>query len=119
MKNEERPLDVFAGLEIPAPPSDLRARSVVAARSAMAESTAPAGLWSRLWYHRGLRLAWAGSVGALLIAHAAVSPNPSEVVSENLAQPAFLSAATVNDVELAEIVDLPRVGADTYLGIDS
>lgn len=119
MKNEERPVDVFEGLETPTPPLDLRARAVAAARSVTAEETAPAGLGSRLWYHRGLRLAWAGIVGALLIAHAVVSLKPSDVVSENLAQPAFLVASTVKDAELAEIVDLPRVGADIFLGVDS
>jgi hypothetical protein len=63
---------LFEGLQPAPPPSELRAKALQAARR-QAAAGHDEDLWSRLWHHRGLRLAWAGSVIALLAGHIAVS----------------------------------------------
>ena len=65
---------LFEGLEPAPPPAELRSRTLQAARS-RAGVEADEDLWSRLWNHRGLRLAWAASAAASLLAgHIAMSP---------------------------------------------
>jgi len=56
---------LFDGLEPIQMPSDLRSRVVPAARARMADGVVP-DLWSRIWNHRGIRLAWASAVILLL-----------------------------------------------------
>jgi hypothetical protein len=63
---------LFEGLEPAPPPAELRSRALEAARS-RASMLPDQDLWSRLWNHRGLRLAWVASVVLLLAGHAAMS----------------------------------------------
>lgn len=62
---------LFEGLEMPKPPPHLRARVLAAARDAATETP---DVWSRIWHHRGLRLAWAAAVVLLLAGHLLVLP---------------------------------------------
>jgi hypothetical protein len=63
---------LFDGLEPAPPPAELRSRALNAARARSALQP-DADLWSRLWNHRGLRLAWAAAVVVLLAGHIVVS----------------------------------------------
>lgn len=82
MKNEpdRDDEDLFAGFEPPPPPADLRARSLAVARDRMARPPVP-DMWSRIWRHRGLRLAWAAAVVLLLAGHVLVNPDLGTVFS--------------------------------------
>ncbi len=62
---------LFKGLEAPAPPPHLRARVLAAARN---RATRSPDVWNRIWYHRGMRLAWAAAVVLLLAGHLLVMP---------------------------------------------
>ena len=66
-KNES----LFDGLQPAEVPSDLRTRVVPAARARMSDEVVP-DLWSRIWNHRGMRLAWASTVVLLLAGHVLV-----------------------------------------------
>ena len=66
----ERMMD---GLEPPQPPPDLRSKTLAAARARMAAGSNP-DIWSRIWNHRGLRLAWAAAVVLLVAGHALFVP---------------------------------------------
>lgn len=68
-----KPTDLFDGLAPPLPPPGLRARVLAAAET---EAVAGAGgdVWTRIWENRWLRMIWATSVVALIIAHVAVTP---------------------------------------------
>ena len=78
------------GLQPKRVPSDLRLRVVPAARARMTDEVVP-DLWSRIWNHRGIRLAWASTVVLLFAGNlfviqregpAAVRPGPV-LVAEN------------------------------------
>jgi hypothetical protein len=76
MKPDERDPVVerlMEGLAPPQPPPDLRSKVLAAARARMAAEPIP-DIWSRVWNHRGLRLAWAATVVLLLAGHAMVVP---------------------------------------------
>lgn len=77
VKRDER--DLFAGLEPPPPPADLRVRALDAARGRMAEAD-QRDLWSRIWNSRGVRLAWAAAVVFLLAGHVLVSTKSGSAV---------------------------------------
>ncbi|MCG6947751.1 MAG: hypothetical protein LJE93_02395 [Acidobacteria bacterium] len=62
---------LFEGLETPEPPPHLRARVLAAARDT---ATGTPDVWSRIWHHRGLRLAWAATVVLLLAGHLLTLP---------------------------------------------
>ena len=101
---------LFRGLEPPPPPDELRDRALRAARNAsIADHGEKPGIWSRVWTHRGLRMAWATAVLALAIAHVAISVRPSSQHRRDNRQPAFLVAAVVTDRELADVVQLSRI----------
>lgn len=57
---------LFDGLQPIQLPSDLRLRVVPAARARMTDEVVP-DLWSRIWNHRGIRLAWASTATLLLV----------------------------------------------------
>lgn len=63
---------LFEDFEPPQPPPGLRSKALDAARDRFAAEQSP-DMWSRLWNHRGLRLAWAASVVLLLAAHVMTS----------------------------------------------
>ena len=96
---------LFDGLEPAPPPAELRSRALNAARARSALQSG-ADLWSRLWNHRGLRLAWAAAVVVLLAGHLAVSsPSLGPVVDPALVAEgrsdeylgAFLGPARISD----------------------
>lgn len=66
---------MIEGLEPPQPPPGLRAKALAAARGRIAAGAAP-DVWSRIWSHRGLRIAWAASVVLLLAGHVLVTLSP-------------------------------------------
>ncbi len=73
---------LFEGLEMPKPPPHLRARVLAAARDAATETP---DVWSRIWLHRGLRLAWVTSVVLLLAGHILVGTGTGQTVDPDLA----------------------------------
>jgi len=76
MKPNERDPAVdrlMQGLEPPAPPPDIRSRVLAAAHARMSVESIP-DIWSRVWNHRGIRLAWAAAVVLLVVGHAMVVP---------------------------------------------
>ncbi len=88
---------LFEGLEPAPPPAELRSRALQAARSRVGVIP-DEDLWSRLWNHRGLRLAWVASVVLLLAGHIAMS------------SPILGGGPTGNTVLVADR------GGDEYLG---
>lgn len=97
----------LAGLSPPAPPPELRARVLDAARAALLEPPPPADPWSRVWESRSLRVAWAASVLLLLAGHALV-PRVRPA-----APPAVLArSGQAAEAEVAAIGRLPRLDVD-------
>jgi hypothetical protein len=83
MKSDDRdPIveGLMDGLEPPQPPPELRARVLAAARSA---KTAP-DVWSRIWNHGGLRMAWAASLVMLLAGHVLIGIGTGPVIDSDL-----------------------------------
>ena len=66
------PEDLLRGMIPPAPSESLRRRILSLAHEVSPEPNP--SLVDRVWQSRALRLAWAGLVAALLLAHAALSP---------------------------------------------
>ena len=76
MKPDERDAvfeRLMDGLEPPQPRPDLRSRTLAAARARMSPESTP-DIWSRIWNHRGLRLAWVAAVVLLVAGHALFVP---------------------------------------------
>jgi hypothetical protein len=76
----ERLLD---GLQPSSPPPELRSSVLATARQRMGTETAP-DIWSRLWNHSGLRLAWAASVVLLLAGHVLVNTGQGTATDPDL-----------------------------------
>ena len=74
------PEEIFAGLVPPAPPNEMRGRVLGAAHSAWGEEPG-SDLWTRIWYHRGLRAAWAGAIVLLVVGHFFVASGNSSLVA--------------------------------------
>lgn len=110
--------DPLRNVEPRGAPAGLRARALVAARTARMATTL-ADPWTRIWTSRPLRIAWAASLAAVLLAHVAVSlrgaPHPA---ATDGAGGAFLIASTVSDDELRALVDLPSISTDTLPTFD-
>ena len=98
---------LFERFQTPPPPADLRARSLTAARLAMARSGGRVDLWMRLSESLAARLGWAAAVAGLVLAHVILSfpaqPAPS------LRESPLLLAGAAPDPELAATVTLPRL----------
>jgi hypothetical protein len=75
--NERDPVveRLMEGLEPPLPPPELRSKVLAAARQRMKAEETP-DVWSRVWNHRGLRLAWAATVAVLLAGHILATSSP-------------------------------------------
>jgi len=71
---------LMEGLEPPQPPPELRSRTLAAARARLAGEAAP-DIWSRIWRHRGLRLAWASTVVMLLAGHVLATLSPARPIT--------------------------------------
>jgi hypothetical protein len=114
MKNEYERDDerLLQGLEPPQPPADLRAQVLAAARQRLAVTPVP-DLWSKIWHHNGLRLAWAAAVVLLLAGHVLVSRGPGSVFTLN--PPAV--ADTQRDEQFLEILRQVQINADAHPSI--
>ena len=99
--SEER--DPLAGLRPAGTPKDLMGPVIAAAREALA-AEASRTLLDRIWESRPLRLAWAGSALALVLAHLGVTALTD--ARRPVVAPGRL-AATENVEELREILRLP------------
>jgi len=97
--------DLLDAVDTPSPPPDLRRRSLVEARLAMARSSHP-NFWEHLWSNRGLRLAWAASMTALVVGHL-VLISPAEIEQTNAPGGSILVAT--QDPELEAEIALPRI----------
>ena len=71
------PPEILAGLEPPPPPTELKGEALAAARLAWTKEPG-SDLWTRLWYHRGLRAAWVGAAALLLAGHILVPSGISD-----------------------------------------
>ena len=67
---------LMEGFEPPQPPPELRAKTLAAARKRL-EMRAVPDTWSKIWNHRGLRLAWVASVMVLLAGHVVATLSPA------------------------------------------
>jgi len=67
---------LMEGLEPPPPPPELRAKTLTAARERLTGEPVM-DPWSRIWDHRGLRLAWAATVVLLLGGHVLATLSPA------------------------------------------
>jgi hypothetical protein len=92
---------LLEGLEPPQPPPELRSKTLSAARQRMAGEAAP-DVWSRIWNHRALRLAWAATVVVLLAGH--VLATNSSVGRLGPVDPTLMAEYRVDE----DIVDLLR-----------
>jgi hypothetical protein len=98
---------LIEGLEPPRAPTGLRTRVLAAARGHM-ETTSP-DRWSRIWSHRGIRLAWAATVVLLLAGHAIVAPPKGAVFTR--VNPTLVAETGV-DEQLADILRPVRISAN-------
>jgi hypothetical protein len=110
MKPDER--DPFVdglmkGLEPAKPPAALRSRVLAAARDHM-ETKSP-DRWSRIWRHRGIRLAWAATVVLLLAGHAIIAPRKGAVFTR--VNPALVAETRV-DEQFVDILRPVRISAN-------
>mgnify|MGYP001816489070 CR=1 FL=1 len=86
MKSDEQDAVIerlLAGLQPPTPPQELRSSVLATARQRMGTETA-LDVWSRLWNHNGLRLAWAASVVLLLAGHVLVNTGKETATDPDL-----------------------------------
>jgi len=99
---------MLSGLEPVAPPRELEARTLAAARRALAEPPT-LDLWERMWASRPLRLAWATSVLAILGGHLLLS------LAQWLAAapPTAIAAQSELLAEVATIATLPSIDPAT------
>ena len=97
---------LIEGLEPPQAPIGLRTRVLDAARDHM-ETRSP-DRWSRIWSHRGIRLAWAATVVLLLAGHAIVAPPKGAVFTR--VNPALVAETRV-DEQFADILRPVRISA--------
>jgi len=98
---------LIEGLEPPRVPADLRTRTLAAARDQM--ETTFSDRWSRIWSHRGIRLAWAATVVLLLAGHAIVAPPKGAVFTR--VNPALVAETRV-DEQFADILRPVRISAN-------
>jgi hypothetical protein len=98
---------LIEGLEPPRAPIGLRTRVLAAAREHM-ETRFP-DRWSRIWSHRGMRLAWVATVVLLLAGHAIVAPRKDAVVTR--VNPA-VAAETSVDEQFVDILRPVRISAN-------
>ena len=82
------------GLEPPQPPPELRSKTLAAARERLAGEAVP-NPWSRIWNHRGLRLAWAATVVVLLVGHTLATLSPTGPITA--VDPALAAEHRVDD----------------------
>ena len=101
--------DLFAGLEPPQPPAELRGRALEAAHGRMAAAD-HSDLWSRIWNSRGVRLAWAAAVVLLLAGHVLVSSGLDPAVATG---PPVL-AGGAPDERFLEILRPVEINADAH-----
>jgi hypothetical protein len=97
MKPDERDPIVdrmMGGLEPPQPPPELRSKTLAAARERLTGEAAP-DMWSRIWSHRGLRLAWAATVVLLLAGHTLATLSP-------IGSPTSIDPALVAEIRVDE-----------------
>ena len=98
---------LIEGLEPARPPADLRTRTLAAARDHM-ETMSP-DRWSRIWYHRGIRLAWAATVVLLLAGNALLTQSTGAIVRQ--IDPALVAENRV-DEQFADILRPVRISAN-------
>jgi hypothetical protein len=99
---------LFDGLQPMQLPSDLRSRVVPAARARMTDEVVP-DLWSRIWNHRGIRLAWASAVVLLLAGNAYVAQREGSVGNR---PDRFANAENRPDEQLSNMLRPVRIAAD-------
>lgn len=108
MKPDERDAVVerlMEGLEPPQPPPELRSKALAAARARMSAESTP-DIWSRIWNHRGLRLAWAATIVLLVVGHAMVLPGTGNIFKS--IDPALTAENRVDDY-LVEMLRPTRI----------
>lgn len=103
----DRGTGLSPSLRPPAPPAELRSRTLEAARAAV--NTSGPDVWTRIWESAAARLAWAVSVAALVMGHLALGGGAAGAqVSPALP----LNAVTASGGELTELAELPRLAVD-------
>ena len=110
----DRGFTPLEGLRPLAPPEELRGR-VLAAATATLQREPEADLWAWLWFSRPLRLTWATIAVLLLVGHVLIPQPPPSVIRTA----GFSVAGSIADfdVELQDIVNLPRISEDARVGV--
>ncbi len=96
--NHQEPND-FRDLKIPSPPPELRQRTLRAAQAVLDQPAVDS--WTRIWENTQLRLLWAACAMVLVAGHLLITPPPQQGTS--------VAQFVVNDNEISEIIDLPRI----------
>jgi len=100
---------LIEGLEPPRAPTSLRTRVLAAARDHLHMGRTSSDRWSRIWGHRGIRLAWVATVVLLLAGHAIIAPRKGAVVTRT--SPALVAETRV-DEQFADILHPVRISAN-------
>jgi len=98
---------LIEGLEPAGPPLALRSRVLEAARERL-ETESP-DVWSRIWDHRGIRLAWAATVVLLLAGNVLLTQNTG--ISVRQIDPALVAENRV-DEQFADLLRPVRISAN-------
>ncbi len=105
MQHDDLVHALLHGLERPAPPPELEARTLAAAGAALRVSR-EADFWELVWSSRPLRLLWATSLLVLLAGHVALSVRAALAGG---APPAAAPSRGDLPPEVARLTDLPPI----------
>jgi hypothetical protein len=101
-----QPIDsAFREVVPPAPPPELRLRTLQAAKKAV-RGDRRHDIWSLAWSSSIIRLGWACSVAALIFGHIVIG---SKVQSTSGSTLGPVLTTMVSDTELAEVFDCERI----------
>ncbi len=97
--------DPFEGLRPVTPPTELRARTLSAAREALASGTEPRDVWTRIAQSLVLRIAWVAAVIVFVLGHVTLS-----LPDRRIAPPADLTPRLASG-SAPEVIELVRMAA--------
>jgi hypothetical protein len=98
---------LIEGLEPPRAPTSLRTRVLAVARERL-EKESP-DVWSRIWDHRGIRLAWAATVVLLLAGNVLLTQSTGTSIRQ--IDPALVAENRVDEL-FADILRPVRISAN-------
>lgn len=116
MSDPRDPVEMLlSSLQPPEPPASLRSSALARAEAAWAQPATP-DRWRQIWESRPLRLAWATAVAALAAANLALPSRSGR--GPGGAPPPDVAASAVQDRELRDVVQLPRL-REAYVAMEA